>query len=606
MKKPFEPNFRTPKEDLSKEELNKLASNGMRDHLKEEFGNTDKPDIIWEAEQIAKSYGVYLEFDRAKTGSEKDWMYLIRIGIPGGGPINRQQWQLLDELSEKHTVGPRTQASLRITTRQNLQFHWVKKEGVCEIVRRLAESGLKSINGCGDNTRNVMGCPLGRHSDIFDATKWAQKVADYFQLPLAPFIEIFAIDPKYLRKPEESFQYGPNLLNRKFKIAFAAIHKDPDTDKFYADNCVELRTNDVGVAPIIENGKVNKFQVYVGGGQGERNGKPSLAALGEPLAVVSQEQLLPVLDAIVQVHQEWGDRANRIWARVKFVVKKMGIDWYREQVSAKTGFPLLKPIVDLDYGKRHLHFGWHQQPSNKLWSYGVFIENGRVSDDSPNGKVKTLIREIMNKYPVEIMLTPNQDVLFTNVPADQKAAFEADLRKYGYGQRNGKAYSQLRLRSGACVGRDTCRLTYTDSEKFEPELLDELEKMGWGDMKESIGITGCERQCFRPSTKTIGLIGTGLNRYQFRLMGDEAARHQGKPLIAGDGENMFLRSVPREKVAAVIDQLFKFYKGNAKANEPMGDFHRRIGADAIIKYLQDNPVTKELMDKPFNTDCVID
>ena len=87
----------------------------------------------------------------------------------------------------------------------------------------------------------------------------------------------------------------------------------------------------------------------------------------------------------------------------------------------------------------------------------------------------------------------------------------ADLQKYGYGKRNGKEYSALRLRSGACVGRDTCRLTYTDSEQFEPELVDQLEELGWGDVETSIGITGCERQCFRPSTKAIGLIGTGLN-----------------------------------------------------------------------------------------------
>jgi sulfite reductase beta subunit-like hemoprotein len=121
----------------------------------------------------------------------------------------------------------------------------------------------------------------------------------YFQLPTSAYIEIFEIDPDYVRKEEDSndinakisenkFQYAPNLLNRKFKIAFSAIHFD-DGKKIIPDNCVELRTNDIDIAPIIEscacNGDqndnkkifansdlVDKFQVYIGGSQGERMG----------------------------------------------------------------------------------------------------------------------------------------------------------------------------------------------------------------------------------------------------------------------------------------------------------------------------------------------
>ncbi len=605
MKKPFTPNLHTKPEDFSPEEKNKLASNGLRGTLKEEFRDFEKPDLSWEAEALAKSCGIYLEFNRAQTGSEKDWMYLIRVGIPGGGPINRKQWQLFDELSEKYARDPQGVSSLRLTTRQNIQFHWVKKPGVLDIVKTLAEHDMKSINGCGDNTRNVMACPLGNHSDIFDATKWSQKIADYFQLPLAPFMEIFAIDPNYMRKPEESFAYGPNILNRKFKIGFSSVYRDEKTGKFLPDNCVELLTNDMGVAPIVENGQVTKFQIYVGGGQGERNGKPSLATLAQPLCIVSEAQLLKTMDAIVKVHQEWGDRQNRIWARLKFVIKKMGMAWYREQVQKLLDFPLGDPNPNHDYGPRHLHFGWHTQPDNGLLTYGAFIETGRISDASPNGKLKTMIRDLMNKYPIELMVTPNQDLLFTNIPVESKKDFEANLKKYHYGERNGKAYSKLRTLSGACVGRDTCRLTYTDSERFEPELIDELEKLGWGDMAESIGVTGCERQCFRPATKTIGLVGSGLDRYMFKLFGDETAKFQGQPLIASNGEDLYLRSIPREDVVVVIDTLFKFYKANAKSGEGLGEFHRRIGADGIIAHLKATSATAPLMEKPFNTDCII-
>jgi sulfite reductase (NADPH) hemoprotein beta-component len=606
MKKPFEPNFRTPQDKLAKEEINKVNSNGIRGQLKEHFNDHSQADLIWESEALAKSHGIYLEFNRALSGEEKDWIYLIRISIPGGGPITHAQWRLFDELSEKYGITPEGHGTLRLTNRQNIQFHWIKKPHVIEIVKRIAESGFYSLNGCGDNTRNIMACPLSHFSDVFNANAWAKKAADYFQLPLEPFIEVFSIDPKFIRKPDESFDYGKNLLNRKFKISFSTVHKDLQTGKLVADNCVELLTHDMSVAPVIENNKIARFQIYVGGGQGERNGKPSLATLGQALGQVSEDKLLKAMDAVVRVHKEYGDRENRWFARLKFVIKKKGVAWYRQEVESLLGFKLDDPNPQLDYGDRQLHHGWTQQPSNGLWSYGAFIENGRLSDHGPNGKLKSMVRDIMNKYPTEFMITPNQDALFTNLPESAKKDFESDLAKYGFGKRNGKTYSSLRLHSGACVGRDTCRLTYTDSEKFEPELIDELETMGWGDMKESIGITGCERQCFRPATKTIGLVGSGLNRYQFKLMGDESGRFQGKPLISTTEEKMYLRSVPREKVAIVIDALFKNYKKNALNDEGLGAFHRRVGPDALIAHLQNNPDTKDLMEKPADTAYVIE
>jgi len=605
MKKPFEPNFKTPQEKLCKEELNKIASNGVRGNLFQEFRN-DTADLTWESEALAKSHGIYLEFDRAKTGEEKDWSYMIRFSIPGGGPINRKQWNVIDQLAEKYTIDSDGHPSIRLTNRQNVQFHWIKKHHVAEIIKAVAESGFNSLNGCGDNTRNVMGCPLAHFSDIFNANAWAKKAADYFQLPLAPFIEVFAIDPTYLRKPTESFDYGKQLLNRKFKIAFTTVHRDPATGKIVPDNCVEALTHDMSVAPIVIDGKVQKFQIYIGGGQGERNGKPSLATLGLPLCRVDEKNLLKVMSAVVEVHKVWGDRENRWWARIKYVVKKKGIPWFREQVEQVVGFKLELPDATHDYGPRHLHHGWIKQPSNGRWAFGAYIENGRLSDFSENGKLKSMVRDVMNKYDIELMITPNQDILFINLTDQVKKEFEAELAKYGFGKRNGQAYSTLRLNSGACVGRDTCRLTYTDSEKFEPYLIDELEQMGWGNMAESIGITGCERQCFRPATKSIGLVGTGLNRYAFKLFASEDGRHQGQPLVPSSGEGQYLRSVPREKVAVVIDTLFKFYETNKKSGEDLGAYHRRIGSDALIAHLKENPVTAELITKPFPTDCVIE
>ena len=162
--------------------------------------------------------------------------------------------------------------------------------------------------------------------------------------------------------------------------------------------------------------------------------------------------------------------------------------------------------------------------------------------------------------------------------------------------KNPRPYSTLRMLSGACVGRDTCRLTYTDSEKFEPYLIDMLEEK-WGELNESIGVTGCEKQCYRPATKTIGWVGTGFNLYQLIIMGVEDGKHQGGPLMDPETNEQYLRFVPRNEIAVVTDALFELYSENKSTEESrpggMGYFFRRINAKGIISSLKSNPKTVE-------------
>ena len=162
----------------------------------------------------------------------------------------------------------------------------------------------------------------------------------------------------------------------------------------------------------MHNEKLQGFEVYIGGGQGEKNGKPTLSAFSKPFAAVSEEDLLPVLDGIVQVHQDWGDRQNRHWARLKYVVKANGISWFREQVEARTGITLGEPDPSHDLGDRFLHHGWLDHPDPELLNFGAFIENGRIADTESNGRLKTMVREIMNRYPIQVRFTaePGSDL----------------------------------------------------------------------------------------------------------------------------------------------------------------------------------------------------
>ncbi len=601
-----------------------MATNGLRTVVRDiqspanlayqmrDLGSQDVQEV---AEILEKSYGIYLEYNRALTGNEPDWMYMLRITVPGGGPMTRKQWQIIDDVAERYTESDnytgKKLPSLRLTTRQNIQLHWIKKKNLVDSVREIAESGFYTLNGCGDNVRNTMGCPLGQFSKVFNSNLWAQRAGKYFRLPTAAFIEIFAIDPKYLRKEGEKvpgsdgddssghFDYGNNLLNRKFKIAFSGILYDEEKKAYRQENCVEVRTNDIGIVPILENSKVTRAQVYIGGSQGEKTGFATFSTLSQPLGIFQESNLLEGLDAIVRVHKEWGDRQNRNWARLKYDIYKMGIDWYRKQVRER-GVDFEAPIENLDYGPRELHLGWMKnESSDGLWNFGAFIENGRLTDNSPNGDLKTMVRYLMDNYDISLLVTPNQDLIFAGIMEDQKDKFDSDLKRYGYGKRNGIEFTLLRKLSGACVGRDTCRLTYTESEKFEPFLIDELEKK-WGSMAESVGVTGCERQCFRPGTKTIGWVGFGLNTYTLKLGGSEDARWQGGLLIDPDTQQVYLKTVPRKEVANVTNALFEFYttsKKEGREAEPggMGYFLRRVGAKAVIDYLKKNPKTAAVM-----------
>lgn len=614
-----EPLLRTPDDQLSKNEHYKMGSNQMRGRLAEEFRDFSADGVADETEQIAKSHGIYLEYNRAKTGREKDWMFMVRISTPGGGGFNRDQWRILDEAASRHAAAnPYGGPSIRLTTRQNIQFHWVKKPHLISLVQQIARTGFYTMNGCGDNVRNVMGCPLSRFSDIYNAHAKAHQYGAYFRLPSAPHIEIFAIDPAAVNEPAQKYDYGSKLLNRKFKIAFSAAHRDERTGRIVGDNCVELRTNEVGVAPIIQNDRVAGYQVYIGGSQGEKNGKASFASLGAPFGVFTEENLMRGLHDIVKVHEEWGDRKNRQWARLKYLVHAQGIEWYRDRVR-ELGAAFELPDPTFDPGPRMLHHGWTPLPTTGKLAYGAYVECGRLVDSEEgedpehksgnvtgNGRLKSMVRAVMDEFDgIELMITPNQDLLFVNIDPAAKEDFEGRLRDFGYGSRKGKPYSRLRVLSGACVGLPTCRLSYTDSEQFEPELIDRLDEMGYGDMAESIGITGCERQCFRPATKTLGWVGQGPNMYALKLGGCEDASTLG--FWVTDGERWYLRQVGRDDVTTICAVLFDHYNANRLDGETMGQFHRRVGMLSLIEMLKQNPKTAPLMEKtlpaPYQLDA---
>ncbi|MEM7627695.1 MAG: nitrite/sulfite reductase, partial [Planctomycetota bacterium] len=193
-----QPLLQTPADQLSADEHFKINSKGVVGPLPERYRDHDTLDLEKESEFLSKSHGLYLEYNRAKTGREKDWMYMVRVTVPGGGAFNADQWAILDKVADDYCHhNPYGGNSLRLTTRQNIQYHWLRKPEVMSLVQDVAKTGFYTLNGCGDNVRNVMGCPLSKFSTLPGASAFdlAHQYGEYFRLPAAPHIQVFAVDP---------------------------------------------------------------------------------------------------------------------------------------------------------------------------------------------------------------------------------------------------------------------------------------------------------------------------------------------------------------------------------------------------------------------------
>jgi Sulfite reductase, beta subunit (hemoprotein) len=198
-----------------------------------------------------------------------------------------------------------------------------------------------------------------------------------------------------------------------------------------------------------------------------------------------------------------------------------------------------------------------------------------------------------NFHNLTFYITPGQHLLITEIDDDQREEIEKTLRDFNYGFRDGKPYSNLRTNSIACVGFPTCKLSFTDSERFLPSLIDELERRGWKDIPVSIGLSGCVAQCSRPAVHPISWIGSGYELYMLKIGGGNG--NLGEPLIDWDENVIYLYQVPANRLADVTEALFELYERNKDISEEPGKVFRVIGNRKIIEWLKSNEKTRDLM-----------
>ncbi|HEX9667820.1 MAG TPA: NADPH-dependent assimilatory sulfite reductase hemoprotein subunit, partial [Thermodesulfobacteriota bacterium] len=511
--------------------------------------------------QILKFHGIYQQDDRdlrqelKKEGKDKKYIFMIRTKNPGG-ELSPEQWEVLNEISDQCADG-----TLRITTRQDIQFHGVGKKNLKKAIQLLNSEQISTYGACGDGNRNTVACPVSdiRKESSFDGQKWAKLITEQLSYKSKAYYEVWVDGERITTQDDEAETiYGKTYLPRKFKIGIG--HPD--------DNCIDVHTHDIGIVPVLSE-RLLGFNLMVGGGLGttHRQAK-TYPRLGDPIAFVEPARLLDAVTRIVEFQRDHGDRADRKHARLKYVVEEWGVQRVRKELEARLGYELSGPkpvkLKNIDH-----HLGWHEQNTRGLWYVGIFVENGRVKDTKEN-RMKKGLREIVRNFRPGIRLTPLQDLVLTNIPEGKIEELKTELKRYGI--KTEKEYSPLRTSSMACPALPTCGLALAEAERYLPSLIDELEKRGYGNKDIKMRMSGCPNSCSRPPVAEIGIIGTSPHKYNIYLGGN----YEGTRL-----NKLFEENADDSMLADRISSLIDLYNHMKNKDERFGDFCDRTGIETI-------------------------
>ena len=557
-------------------ETAKLASNYLRGAVAEELANSED-HFAKEASLVLKHHGMYQQDDRDLRGTRgpdgeklgKAYSLMVRTKIPAG-ILNSNQ--LLAELDLCDEVGNGT---LRITNRQDFQLHGVLKRNVREVIRRINEVHLTTLGGCGDVQRNVMCCPCPACSGPL---KQMQEMALRLSSHLLPrsnsYHDIWLTDlesgerqPCDTGSPKSDVEplYGKTYLPRKFKIAMALPH----------DNCVDVYTPDLGLLGICENEQITGYNFLVGGGFGMTpSNKQTFPALGKRMAFVPSGEVFRVVEAVIKVQRDHGNRSDRKLARMKYLIANWGLEKFKATVEEYYGRPLAEPHPHDVHGIDD-HLGWHEQGDGRYF-YGLNVENGRIGDRE-GLMLKTVLRELCRTYNPGIRLTPQQSILFTDIEAKDRTGVEEMLRRHGVKLLD--EISNARRWSMACVGLPTCPLTVTESERVMPAVIEQLElelaRLGLADETFTVRMTGCPNGCARTYNADVGLSGRAVGKYAVylggRLLGDRLAY-------------LYEDRVPLEGIVPMLTTLLTYFKHEREHGETFGDFCFRMGRDDLAQW----------------------
>ncbi len=483
-----------------------------------------------DAKELSKFFGIYKQQERVEGRKSGDYIFMVRLKVPSGGEFSPEQWQALDDAADRFADG-----TLRITTRQGIQFHYVRGKSLGALIRHLQgeyeQRGFEmtTLGACGDVNRNTMCSPI----DDLDAElpMTSRELCFSIASELSPRAGGSAYDQIFLQDDEQQRTqpvtvdeplYGPQYLPRKFKVAIA--HPN--------DNSIDLLTQDVGLLPVMNGSRAEQYDVYSGGGLGvTHNNERTRQHLGLYLGRVPREQVVELVKSIAIIQKENGERKDRRQARWKYTIRRLGLDTVKRELRDRFGIGLVdaepQPLPP-----NRFWLGWHREScpesaGDERWFLGLPVLSGRLRDRD-GVKARSAVRRVVSELGLGVRLTANQDLLLCHVPGAERARVDAILAEHGVAQ--AADISALRQQALACPAKPTCGLAMTDAENILPVYLDALEAEGLGEVDVVIRIAGCPNSCSRPPTAEIGIIGYGKNDHQIQVGGSREGTRIGRTL----------------------------------------------------------------------------
>ena len=508
--------------------------------------------------QFLKFHGAYQQDDRDLRKTGKKYMMMIRGRIPGG-VMTAAQWITFDDLATNYGND-----TLRVTTRQSIQFHGVVLSGLGPLIKKINESLLSTLAACGDVNRNVTASPTPAISKARELVyQDSVKLADALSPQTSAYHSIW-IDGQQLNLEDPANKnfvdplYGKTYLPRKFKASFV-IPPVNDMDIF---------TNDLGYIAITDGDQLIGYNVAVGGGMGRsHNNEQTFPRLADVLGFITPDKVVDVAKAVLTIHRDFGDRTNRKHARLKYVVEERGVEWVRNEVNQRAGLTIeaARPYNFTTTGDL---YGWHRGVDGKLF-LTLFVETGRIKNVEGHSQ-KLAFRTVAEQFPhIEFRLSANQNVIIANIADADREGITALLASHGVKVDN--QTSIMHAAAMACPSLPTCGLGLAESERMLPALIDRIEKLGaehgLGGEEIIIRSTGCPNGCARPYMAEIAFVGKAPGRYQLWLGGN----------AAGTRLNRVYKEVIKEaELEAELGPLFQRWKAERTTSERFGDFAARV------------------------------
>ena len=508
--------------------------------------------------QFLKFHGVYQQRDRDVRGADKKFILMVRCRIPGG-VVNPAQYLACDDLAARYANN-----TLRVTSRQGLQFHGVVKSGLRAVVKGINDVLLTTLAACGDNSRNVMAPPSPATNGLAKQVhQHARETAAALSTRTPAYHSIW-IDgvPLNLDAPEnKNFVdplYGKTYLPRKFKVGFAI---PPLND-------VDVLTNCCGFIAITDaTGKLIGYNLVAGGGMGRSHGNAAtFPRLADVIGFLPADKAVEVAKTVLTIHRDFSGRTDRKHARLKYVLADRGAAWFREELERRLGFKLgeARPFK---FDRQGDAFGWHRQADGKLF-LGLFVETGRIQDKD-GWRIKSALRKVVEKFQPEIRLTPANNLILAGIdPAHQGEI--TDLFA-GHGVRIENQGSVLRRASMACVSLPTCGLGLAESERCLPGLVTHMETLlaetGLSDQEIAIRMTGCPNGCARPYLAEIGFVGKAPGKYQIYLGGNAASTRLNR---------LWKETVKDADIVTELRPVLARYAKEHQGAERFGDWVARV------------------------------